>query len=80
MIYTIGAILAAIASLAAWVYKLIQQNRGLKEEAARRDIAIGMQEWHDKIQMLSGNVTEDIKDYEKSKDALNDQLNSITTK
>jgi hypothetical protein len=67
MIYIITAILAALSGLAAWVYKLINENKSLKDLSAQRDAADHIKEWHDRITQQNGVVEEDIRNYEESK-------------
>ncbi len=71
MIYTVGAILAALGSLAAWVYHLLQKVQTLKETAAQRDQADHAKEWTDKINQQNSSIEEDIRNYEKSKSIYN---------
>ncbi|GAC1499968.1 MAG: hypothetical protein NVS1B10_03220 [Candidatus Saccharimonadales bacterium] len=80
MIYTIGAIIMAIGSLATWIYGLIKANQALKLDNALKDAAAAQKEWQDSINAQAGKVTEDVKDYEKAKQDLNDQLNSNNPK
>jgi len=79
MIYTIAGIIAALGSIGAWIYSLLQQNRSLKDTAAQTQAADTIKEWSDKIAAVDGNVTEEIKDYEKLKETFNAN-NSNTTK
>lgn len=71
MIYTVGAILAALGSLAAWVYHLLQKVQTLKETAAQRDQADHTKEWIDKINQQNSTIEEDIRNYEKAKSDFN---------
>jgi len=79
MIYTIAGIIAALGSIGAWIYSLLQQNRSLKDTAAQTQASDAIKEWADKIAVTDGNVKEEIKDYEKLKETFNAN-NSNTTK
>ncbi len=72
MIYLITAVLAALGSLAAWVYSLLQQNRSLKDQHAIRDQADHIKEWHDRINQQNGVIAEDIRNYEELKRRFDD--------
>lgn len=71
MIYAITAIIAALGSLAAWVYHLIQKNRSLSETISLKDQADHIKEWHDRITQQNGVVEEDIRNYEEAKKKFN---------
>ncbi len=71
MIYTVGAILAALGSLAAWVYHLLQKVQTLKETSAQRDQEDHAKEWTDKINQQNSTIEEDIRNYEKAKSDFN---------
>ena len=79
MIYTIAGIIAALGSIGAWIYSLLQQNRSLKDTAAQTQASDTIKEWADKIAVTDGNVKEEIKDYEKLKETFNAN-NSNNTK
>lgn len=76
MIYLITAIVAALGSLAAWVYHLLQKNKSLIEELTAKDAADHIKEWHDRITQQNGVVEEEIRNYEESKKQFNNNYPS----
>ncbi len=72
MIYTIAAILAALGSLAAWIYNLLHQNESLKYQVEQQKANAEIREWQDKIDKQKTKISEDMRNYEEAKRSLND--------
>lgn len=71
MIYLVTTIFAVLASIAAWIYKLVLENKSLKESKVELIMMQNLKEWEDKIAASSAKIKEDEVDYDTAKKQFN---------
>lgn len=67
MIYTITALIGILGAIGAWIYKLLNDNRSLKDKITLHESANKISEWANKLKDIEKRVQEDERDYEESK-------------
>lgn len=65
---TVLLILGALGGIGSFIYGLIIKNRALNEKVAQQQASNKIQEWANELKVLDGKLTEDERDYEKSKE------------
>ena len=63
----LAIILSVLSAAAAWIYKLITENKNLKEKAANDAANEKVKEWSDQIKKLDDRISEEEKDYEEKR-------------
>ncbi len=71
MNYIWSSIVAIILALGAWIFKLVSDNKSLKQYAANQAAQSKIQEWQDKISTIESKVTEDERNYEEARKQFN---------
>lgn len=72
MEYILGIILAILSGLGVLGFRVLQENKSLKERAANEKAQAAVNEWADKIKQVEEKVNEDQRDYDKAKSDFNE--------
>lgn len=71
MIYGILTLLVAFSSVAGWLYKVVMENKQLKENASLQKSMAEVEKLQDQVNNLNNSISEEERDYEKKKSSFN---------